>query len=115
MIRTALIAAAIAFAAAAPAQAQPRDQFIDRASVAVAAADLNLDSELGAETLLRRLNRAARQVCRASGRNRDDIETRRAARACMDAALDRAVAQVDSPTVHALYASRYASIAQGDR
>jgi UrcA family protein len=98
----ALVPAALALTAPA-ALAKP-------AGLRVEYADLNLNSEAGAEVMLRRLNRAAASVC-GDSYGRRPIEAREAVRACMSDAVERAVSALDHPTVTALYRGRDLTIA----
>jgi UrcA family protein len=67
----------------------------------VSYADLNLNTEAGAEALYRRLRRAADQVCMSSGSL--DAGMKAAWRACYDKAMNSAVASVNKPMVTALH------------
>jgi UrcA family protein len=67
----------------------------------VSYADLNLNTEAGAEVLYRRLRSAADQVCMSSGSL--DAGIRAAWRACYDKAMNSAVASVNKPMVTALH------------
>jgi UrcA family protein len=90
-------AAAINGAAAGTFTAMPR--------IAVSYADLNLKSEAGARVMLGRLQAAAASVCggAAVSSHLDDVT---AFRACTRQALDRAVSDLRSPRVSALYGMR---------
>lgn len=78
---------------------------VERA-VSVRTHDLDLSTTRDARMLLRRLDHAAERVC-------DDTlagfhpSARRAFLACSEAALERAVARIDAPLVHAEYALRF--------
>jgi UrcA family protein len=101
MIRTfqALSVAALAFAAvAAPATAAETQ----RTAVEVHYADLNLNSEAGAATLIRRLDVAAKQVCGLDSRQRGFV--RRQQRACHEQTLSKAIVGVDAPLVTQMFA-----------
>jgi len=60
--------------------------------------DLNISTSVGARELLARITRAAEIACEVH-RGRADVETMRADAACVNSAIDRAVAQVGSPTL----------------
>ena len=92
-----LLAAVIAVGAASVAAAAPASAPTDeRISVRVPVADLNLQSEAGARVALRRIAKAASAIC---GDEPDSREMARAAlfRACVRSAVDRTVAEADSP------------------
>jgi UrcA family protein len=72
-------------------------------SVRVSYADLNLQSPAGAQTMYARLENAARHVCDDRAGIRPVIELR-ALHACVAAALNHAVADLDQPLVTSLYA-----------
>jgi len=114
MFRPTVLAAAIA----AAALFTPIAQAGEANSIAVQRADLNLQSEAGAETMLNRLNHAARRACGVSSTARLDLETFNNNRACMADAVQRAVDSLDAPLVTALHAERDlftgGGIAQGD-
>jgi len=92
-----LLAAAIAVGAASAAAAAPPPAPADeRVSVRVPVADLNLQSEAGARVALRRITRAAGAIC---GDEPDSREMARQAlfQACVRSAVDKTVAEADSP------------------
>jgi UrcA family protein len=67
--------------------------------------DLNLDNEEGAATLLKRLSKAAKQVCNMPPLGSENLYPQSHGHACRDGALEDAVARVDHPVVTALYRS----------
>ena len=91
-----LAAAASLTQAAAPAGDVP--------SITVKFADLNLSTEEGTNRLYSRITTAARAVCER-GDSRD-LATFAARRACESAAIARAVSDVHSPRLAAVYATR---------
>jgi len=74
----------------------------DAPAIVVSYSDLDLTSSAGVKTLYNRIEFAARQVCPFDG----DMQLQRIAfaRACRDAAVERAVAQVHSGQLAALSA-----------
>ena len=66
----------------------------------VAYADLDLGHEAGARTLLARISGAAKRVCGPAPELHD---SRAPYRHCVDSAVDRAVTEVNQPTVNALH------------
>jgi len=109
LVLAAATCAALALSALAPASAHAAAPAAQRVSYA----DLNLDSERGARLLLRRIRAAAETVCHA-GSAPLSLRAWQAARACARQATGRAVAQVNDPTLTALYEGRrrtmYASL-----
>jgi UrcA family protein len=97
----ALALCALALAAAATPLAAEESR---RVAVEVRYADLNLQSEEGADVLFRRLDHAARQVCGLDTRQRGFVK--RQARACHAETLRETVAKVDAPMVTQIYAQR---------
>jgi UrcA family protein len=67
----------------------------------VSYADLNLNTEAGAEVLYRRLRRAAAEVCNPLGSVHAVVQA--GWRACYDKAMNSAVASVNKPMVTALH------------
>jgi UrcA family protein len=96
-----LAASGLALTLAAPAQAETAGRQVE-----VRYGDLDLTGETGAEILLRRLEAAAARVCDAGNTSFRDFRAVRAARACAQDALSKAVASVDAPLVQSLHASR---------
>ncbi len=92
-----LVACADAYAADLAA-----DQDLQVAKRTVKYADLDLSHAAGAETLYSRIRMAARQVC-ASTFAGWEWESVNAARPCMDKAINRAVADVNAPTLTSYY------------
>jgi UrcA family protein len=109
MNRPLLLAAALACALAAPAFAG------EARSIPVQRADLNLQSEAGAEVMLARLERAAERVCGVAN-GRIDLATHNLGRACVEETIANAVDSLDAPLVTALYEDRLlgGGIAHGD-
>ena len=66
--------------------------------------DLNLSTEQGSLALYGRIVRAARQVCAVADIR--ELRTVAAANACRDEAIARAVRDVNSPMLAAVYAER---------
>ena len=94
-------------AASGPAWSEPlagRNRVVTQ--VRVPLGDLDLSNEVGAETLLKRVRAAAARACGpAPSASVTMLEEARALRVCRDQAVERAVAQVDSPVVQARYAA----------
>jgi UrcA family protein len=65
--------------------------------------DLNLNKEAGATTLLRRLSKAARDVCDFSPWGNSNLNPKNRSSSCLKATLQKAVADVNHPLVTALY------------
>ncbi len=99
VLRTTLATAATLLLTIGPALAEPH-----AVQAKVNYADLDLQSPAGAATLYRRISSAARRVCDA-GDSRD-LRAQQAARRCREAAVDRAVATIDSPRLAVLHAAR---------
>jgi len=76
----------------------------DRPALKVRYSDLNLSTEQGSLALYGRIVTAARQVC-AFGDIRE-LRTVAAARVCREEAIARAVRDVNSPMLAAVYAER---------
>ena len=72
--------------------------------ITVRFADLNLNSEEGLQRLYSRIVVASDRVCAATGANQ--LAQKQAHRACREAAIDRAIANVDSPNLTALLRSK---------
>lgn len=70
--------------------------------------DLDLSSTDGADTLLERINAAAREVCEASPA-RVSLQEFSASRACVRDFMERALGQLDHPKVGARFAERTGS------
>ena len=95
--------ALVTFAAVQPASATNRssDEVMTRI---VKFGDLNINSEEGAKSLLRRIRTASRYVCTGGdGQWSGSLNSSRAYRTCVRQAQDGAVSQIKSPVVHALY------------
>jgi UrcA family protein len=81
-------------------------------SVAVSFADLDLSKAAGAQTLYKRIKAAARQVCGP----RDlytHVGSQKQFRKCYDTAVANAVAEIDRPSLTALYKEDTARTASG--
>jgi UrcA family protein len=82
----------------------------DTPRVVVRYDDLDLTSEQGAVTLYQRISGAARQVCpNASG---PSLRAMQLQRSCISAAIERAVTDVNSPTLAKVGAARGKRLAQ---
>jgi UrcA family protein len=88
--------------AALPAAADGR--FVEE-SLEVRYTDLDLDKEAGVANLYARLRNAAKQVCSVDS-GPSPLFLSSSQRACVTAALDEAVANVDRPAVTAYHAAR---------
>ncbi len=75
--------------------------------------DLNLSSDTGAERLYRRLDRAAARVCGDNPFDPAYMRLWQSVRSCETGALGRAVAQVDSPKLTAIYDQHAGGAAAG--
>lgn len=97
------VAAVVAAAFAAPALARTGAPGPDAPSVSVTVplGDLNLHTEAGAETALRRISAATRQTCGDLSNIDMSAADRAAARRCRQAAVDDAVAKLNQPAVTA--------------
>jgi len=72
--------------------------------IKVSTAGLDLNTESGARTLLKRIEHAAAQVCGGEPSNRmDRIKT---FRPCTKEVMNRTVSEINAPTVTALYEGR---------
>jgi|SRR5687768_5287886 UrcA family protein len=99
MKTTALVATLLIGCLAATAQATtPATTETVRQQV-VSFADLNLETEAGANTLLRRIKFAARRVCGVNDIGVIAIEFRARLHRCAEQATARAVADVDARTI----------------
>jgi UrcA family protein len=76
----------------------------DVPTVRVHYADLDLSTEHGAATLYKRIEGAAKQVCPSA--NWPSARTAKLAQTCVAAAIERAVADVNSPQLARLSALR---------
>lgn len=105
-----LLVSVITTGAQAEERAAERAAVRDLRAVNVRYAGSGLASAEGVQALYARLERASRQACRRfDGR---DLQARTDARACRSAALDAAVAEVQSVGLSALHRER--SSARGD-
>ena len=93
-----LMAAACLLAAPINADADPSPP-----SVVVSYADLDLTSEAGAQTLLRRLKHAVRAVCSETRLSIMGLEAERRYTACMSQTLNQSVQAVGSEQLTRLY------------
>ncbi len=94
--------AILAATAVLPAAADGR--FVEE-SLAVRYTDLDLGKEAGVAKLYGRLRNAAEQVC-SSGAGPSPLFLSSSLRACVTAALDQAIANVDRPAVTAYHAAK---------
>lgn len=101
-IITAAVACLGAAFAASAAHAEGRQ---DVRHITVRYADLDLSRDQGVETMLRRIDIAARRACDAP-QGRVTLQERQAFRACVDAATDNAVVALSAPLVTERYAQR---------
>jgi UrcA family protein len=101
-IITALVAACAFGALAQPASAADSRQ---RHAI-VSYAQLDLASEAGAETLYRRLERAAERVCGNADHRRTSLVERRAFNRCVDSTLETAISAINAPLVQERFAAR---------
>jgi UrcA family protein len=101
-MKSAIASILLTFVFAAPATAEPTAPV-----TTVRHADLDLDDPADAQTMLRRIHKAAAAVCRASplagGNDIGDIER---FDACYRQSVERAVVQLDSPRVTAAFQAR---------
>jgi UrcA family protein len=99
-IATIAALAALGFAtsghAASPAVSDP-----DTVTVKVNIADLNLSSQAGASTVLRRIHEAADQIC-GGAPSIKDLVAFSAYKSCVTSVTDRTVASLDNPYVTAM-------------
>lgn len=93
--------AAIAWGGGNAAQAAEPDNAV--AHKVVSFKDLNLNSVEGAETLYKRIRSAAYEVC--ANPDRYDLSELKL-RPCIDDAISRAIAHVDSPVLTSLYQAK---------
>ncbi len=99
---TALIAAAAICAFASPAAASVEGA----RSMTVSYADLDLTTDRGAKSMLRRINRAERDVRGMSSNALMTVSQRREGRACVRETTEQTIAEMARPTVTALYVER---------
>jgi len=102
----ALAAALAAFALAGPSFAEPVREAGDGSSLTtkVTYGDINLHTTQGARELLSRVHIAAGKVCHAGWpSSRVQLTTVQTEKACISAAESRAVANLGSPVVTAVY------------
>jgi UrcA family protein len=102
-LTTAVLTALTACVAIVPSLAHARDAH-DPAAVTVRYTDLNLATDAGNATLYARLESAARKVCAPSDIR--DLGQMAAASTCQHQAIARAVQNVNSPKLAAVYAAR---------
>ena len=103
----ALILCGALFALAAPAAAdvRPTRSQPDALETTVMFADLDLNRISGADAMLARLRRAARDVCGEAAMPHELRKAQRR-RACIAATMDVTVDRVDAPLVTARYSGR---------
>jgi UrcA family protein len=100
-----------ALSSVALANASASSDPYEPAQVKVRYDDLDLSSENGALTLYQRITTAARQVCpTAIGLSLKENHIRNS---CISSAVERAVAEVNSPTLAKVGAARSRRLAQG--
>ena len=88
--------AALGFSATSHAAVSSND---DTISVTVRYGDLNLDSKVGAQVMIHRIQAAAHQIC-ADVNDRFDLA--RTGAKCVDATVNDAVAHLNAPMVTAM-------------
>ena len=99
MKTTALVTTLLIGCLAATAQATTPATTENLRQSVVSYADLNLESEAGAKTLLRRIKFAARRVCGVGELGLIAIEFRAQLHRCAEQATAREIADVDARTV----------------
>lgn len=87
----------------AAAHAQPLRQNF---SEAVSYSDIDLNDEAGARVMLRRIERAAKNVCGANDGGFITLQEQAAIRACAKDAAQKVVADLNRPVVTALFEGR---------
>jgi UrcA family protein len=109
MISTRLMVSVIGTLALASGLLAPRATYADsveqRPTVAVRYGDLNLDTRAGVDTLLRRIQVAAREVCKGY-EPQGTFAPSAAHHSCMSTAISGAVRSVGSPALTAYYSER---------
>jgi UrcA family protein len=98
MKTTALVTTLLIGCLAATAQATTTATTENVRQSVVSYSDLNLETEVGANTLLRRIKFAARRVCGVNDAGLMAIEFRAQLHRCAEQATARAVADVDART-----------------
>jgi UrcA family protein len=93
-----VVSVAIAWGGGSTAQAGEPDNYVTHKVVSYR--DLNLNTAEGVAALYRRINYAAHDVC--ADPNRADLSSFKL-RPCIDGAVSRAIAQVNSPMLTSLY------------
>lgn len=99
MKTTALVTTLLIGCLAATAQATTRTVTAETRQAVVSYADLDLQTQSGAKTLLRRITFAARRVCGVNDIGVMAIEFRAQLHRCAEQATARAVADVDARTI----------------
>ena len=102
-----LAIAAVTLSGAAPVAAQSLD---DTVSVSVRYGDLDISKSAGAETLLRRIDKAAVQICGGKPDQRL-LDQRTAFEKCRASTIDRSVAALNAPMVTAAAGGSNAMVA----
>ncbi len=106
MFRKAVLIASVLFAANfTPASASP----IDTPSARVRLGDVNPETDAGAQMLLRRIERAAREVCGEHVARRY-ASTRRAYRRCTQLTIADTIDRIGSERLYAEFVTRYGHI-----
>jgi len=103
-LRTAVALTVLATCTAIGAVGSARAASANAAGLTVRYSDLNLSTEQGALILYGRIVAAAYRVCAAD--NMLDLNAMAAARACREEAIAKAVRDVNSPMLAAVYAER---------
>ncbi|MCA6247848.1 MAG: UrcA family protein [Phenylobacterium sp.] len=100
----ALIAIGLLALSGASASAQPA---LDDVKVKVSYAGLDISTESGARTLLKRIEHAAAEVCGGEPANR--LDRMKTFRPCTKEVVNRTVSKIDSPALTALLRDRTAT------
>jgi UrcA family protein len=111
MVRNAIVSlASLSLVAIAALPASASAQSIEFRSTEVSYSDLNLGKDKDVATLLKRIQRAADQVCNAAVFGTvADLDARQRYQACVANAEGHAVASVHSTRLNAIYAERTGS------
>lgn len=103
--RNSIVAALAVIALTGPAVAAADGAKWEKTAVKVVFEDLNIHSEAGARILYARLKRASRIACDVGNlRETGGLNRSIAASACYEAALSKAVEQIDSETLQDIHA-----------
>ena len=97
------VAAMLAMSASAASRNSTSDESYDTESAQVTFRNTELNSGAGAEQLYGQIRRAAQTACGDDGSYVRDLWARRDIEQCENAAIAAAVAQLNSPALHAIY------------